>query len=67
MFPPVVVKATGVVVVNTNVSMWAPLTGGVTEAIAVVPLIKLRKPVGATVAADAIVAGAGCALFCTVL
>jgi len=57
---PVVVKATGVVVVKMNTSVAKPLTGGVTLAIATVPLINVRNPVGTTVAADASVTGFGC-------
>jgi hypothetical protein len=63
---PVVVKATGVVVVKINTSKCAPDTGGVTVAIATVPLIKLMKVDGATVAAEAIVTGFGCKPLCTV-
>jgi hypothetical protein len=57
---PVVVKATGVVVVKTKHNICAPAIGGVTVAIAVVPLIKVRKPLGATVVVEAIVTGLGC-------
>jgi len=56
---PVVVNATGVVVVKIMHSKCAPSSGGVTVAIAVVPEIKLRNVCGATVAADAIVGGFG--------
>jgi hypothetical protein len=56
---PVVVNAVGVVVVNTNASIWHPSAGGVIVAIATVPVIKVKKVVGATVAADAIVTGFG--------
>jgi hypothetical protein len=56
---PVVVNAVGVVVVKIKHSKCAPSAGGVTFAIATVPLIRVRKLVGATVAADATVLGLG--------
>jgi len=57
IFPPVVVNATGVVVVNKKHKRCAPSIGGVTVAIATVPVIRDRNVVGAIVAADAIVLG----------
>jgi hypothetical protein len=56
---PVVVNATGVVVVKMKHNRCAPAIGGVTVAIAVVPLIKVRNPLGATVVVDAMVTGLG--------
>jgi hypothetical protein len=56
---PVVVNATGVVVVKINANIWHPSAGGVTVAIATVPVIKVRKVVGATEAAEGIVTGFG--------
>jgi hypothetical protein len=56
---PVVVNAVGVVVVKMKHNICAPSSGGVTVAIATVPLMKVRKTCGATVAADAIVLGLG--------
>jgi len=59
---PVVVNATGVVVVKMKTSICEPVTGGVTVAIATVPLINVKNVEGATVAAEAIVTGLGCKL-----
>jgi len=63
---PVVVNATGVVVVKIKHSKCAPVTGGVTVAIATVPLMNDKKVDGATVAAEAMVAGFGCTPLFTV-
>jgi hypothetical protein len=57
---PVVVNAVGVVVVNTKANICVPSIGAVIVAIAVVPVMKVRNVVGATVAAEAIVAGDAC-------
>jgi len=65
MFPEVV-NATGVVVVKIKHNKCAPSAGGVTVAIAVVPLMNDKKVVGATVAADAMVGGFGCNELATV-
>ena len=47
------------VVVNTNLSITVPVTGGVIVAIATVPVTNVRNVVGAIVAALAIVTGRG--------
>jgi hypothetical protein len=60
---PVVVNATGVVVVKIITSKCEPVTGGVTVETAVVPVTNERNVDGAIVAADAIVTGFGCSEF----
>jgi hypothetical protein len=56
---PVVVNATGVVVVKIKHSKCAPSAGGVIVAIATVPEINVKNVIGAIVAAEAIVGGFG--------